>query len=215
MPKVIGLGLNKTGTTSFGDACEILGMTRLGWDTPSGTQSHDYLKLWDAGKFDDLADIAEKWDALEGFPWSLIYPQLSERFPETKFVLTRRETPQKWLTSAEKHTEGSRGYGMHEKIFGSMFPNQRPDLWLDKYNSHQTEVREFFAGSDRFVEVCWEEGDGWLQLCGFLGEPVPDLPFPHSNQAGSNRGRARKQRPWAVRKASKLQRKIKRTLGSP
>jgi hypothetical protein len=209
---VVGVGLNKTGTTSFGNACKILGMSRLGWNTSEQFRSHDLLKLWDAGKFDELADIADQWDALEGFPWSLNYPQLAERFPEAKFVLTRRITPDKWLGSVKKHVEGSRGYGMHTKIFGSMFPEERPDLWLDRYDRQLTEVRACFAGTDRLLEVCWEEGDGWPQLCRFLGLPVPDEPFPHSNPAGSNRGRARKQRPRAVRKAAKLKRRLKARL---
>ncbi len=215
MATIIGVGLNKTGTTTFGDACEVLGLSRLGWNTSEQFRSHELLKLWDEGDLDKLVDVANRFDALEGFPWSLIYPELAQIYPDAKFVLTRRATPEKWLASAIKHDSGSRGYGMHLKIFGSLHPTGEPDdPWLAKYRSHLADVREFFAGTERMVEVCWEEGDGWPQLCGLLGIAIPDSPFPHSNPAGSNRRRSRKQRPWAVRKASKLQRKLSSTLRS-
>ncbi len=210
---IFGVGLNKTGTTSFGNACKQLGMTRLGWNTSQTYRSHDLLKLWDRGETAKLVDVAGRFDALEGFPWSIMYAEMAEAFPGARFVLTRRTTPEKWLGSVTKWEEGNRGYGMHEKIFGSMFPDKDPDLWVAKYNAHLTEVRRYFAGSDRFLEVCWEEGDGWPELCGFLGVPVPDLPFPHSNPAGSNATakalkQKRQQRPWAVRKARKLKRRL-------
>ena len=214
MATIIGLGLNKTGTTTFGDACEVLGLSRLGWNTSQQFRSHDLLKLWDKGELDRLLDVANRFDALEGFPWSLMYPDLARAYPDAKFVLTRRTTPEKWLASAIKHDEGSRGYGMHLKIFGALHPSENPDVWLAKYESHLAEVRAFFAGTDRMVEVCWEEGDGWPQLCGLLGIAIPDTPFPHSNPMGSNRRRARKSRPWAVRKASKVKRMVSRTLRS-
>ena len=51
------------------------------------------------------------------------------------------------------------------------------------YEHHNEAVRAYFAGTDRLLDVCWEEGDGWDELTGFLGLPVPDAPFPHSNPA--------------------------------
>jgi hypothetical protein len=40
------------------------------------------------------------------------------------------------------------------------------------------------------VELCWEEGDGWPQLCGFLGHAVPEAPFPRMNTATDRSARA-------------------------
>ncbi len=96
---------------------------------------------------------------------------------------------------------------MYAKVFGSPLPNDAPDLWLAEYERHNEAVREFFAGTDRLLEVCWEEGDGWPQLCGFLGVPVPDVPFPHSNPAGTHAPSPRA--PWVKRKARKLRRRLK------
>lgn len=35
---------------------------------------------------------------------------------------------------------------------------------------------------DKLLE--WSPEDGWKPLCGFLGKPVPDIPFPHANAFG-------------------------------
>ena len=75
---IFGLGLNKTGTTSFGDACELLGMTRLGWRTSARFGSHELLKLWDRREVDKLVDVARHFDAFEGFPWSPMYQEMAE-----------------------------------------------------------------------------------------------------------------------------------------
>jgi hypothetical protein len=55
------------------------------------------------------------------------------------------------------------------------------------YNEHNNAVKEYFVGRpDDLLVVCWEEGHGWSEICGFLGLPVPELPFPHKNAAGSS-----------------------------
>jgi hypothetical protein len=205
---IFGVGLIKTGTTSLGDACEILGMRRLGWFKKGAEHGHQLMKLWDGGDLDALFAIARRYDVVEDFPWALIYPELAAAFPDAKFVLTRRITPEKWLQSAIKHKEGSRGYGMHAKVFGSKFPGDAPDLWLAKYDSHNAEVRALFAGTDRLLEVCWEEGDGWNELCPFLGLAVPEQPFPHSNKMRTSPRPPRQHGPWVARKAKRLQRRV-------
>ena len=51
-------------------------------------------------------------------------------------------------------------------------------------------VRAFFGSA--LIELCWERGDGWAELCRAIGEPAPDEPFPHANR-GRDKQR-RKQR---------------------
>jgi hypothetical protein len=47
------------------------------------------------------------------------------------------------------------------------------------YRQHNAKVIKHFAGSPSLLVVDWEAGDGWQQLCEFLGKPIPDVPFPH------------------------------------
>ena len=50
-------------------------------------------------------------------------------------------------------------------------------------------VREFFEDKpNNFLEVCWEHGHGWNELCEFLNLNVPKyVDFPHSNSIGELR----------------------------
>ena len=38
---------------------------------------------------------------------------------------------------------------------------------------HNDEVRQYFAGSGRLLEMNLEQGDGWPELCPFLDRPIP------------------------------------------
>ncbi len=196
---IFGVGLNKTGTTSLGDAAEKLGLRRLG----SGEESNRLHRAWKRGDIDTLRKAAPDYDVLEDWPWPLVYREMAESFPEAKFVLTRRTSVDAWLASQAKHMES---HGVHGKIYG-IEKDEDPMVKLRPfYENHLRDVREYFAGTDRMIELCWEEGDGWTELCGFIGVPVPDLPFPHSNPAGSTRPT---KAPWAVRKVRKLRRRVK------
>ena len=168
------------------------------------------MRAWDAGNLDFLVETAKAYDVLEDLPWPLVYREMAAAFPDAKFALTRRSSPEAWLASIAKHTEGFGEYLMHEKIYGSTNASRDPELFTAYYDRHLSEVREFFSGSDRFLELCWEDGDGWPQLCGFLGVPEPDQPFPHANPAGSNPAGPRPRRPWPVRTAKHLRRRVRR-----
>lgn len=49
----------------------------------------------------------------------------------------------------------------------------------ERYHRHYAEVRTA-APEGRLLEYRLE--DGWGPLCGFLGKPVPEVPFPHANK---------------------------------
>jgi hypothetical protein len=55
------------------------------------------------------------------------------------------------------------------------------------YEFHNRKIIEHFAGAaGKLLVVCWENGGGWRERCGFLGKPEPEnLPFPHLNASGS------------------------------
>lgn len=180
---LFGVGLNKTGTTTLGDACAILGLSRRGWvgKAGPGIRGHQLMRWWTEGDLDSLAAVASEYDVLEDLPWPMVYAAMADRFPDARFVLTRRKSTETWLKSQIVHTSDRPTYGMHVGVYGARNPAEDPDIYRAKYERHNSDVRAFFAGTDRLLEVCWEQGDGWAQLGGFLGLPVPDRPFPHSN----------------------------------
>ncbi|RAK87664.1 hypothetical protein BO79DRAFT_175378 [Aspergillus costaricaensis CBS 115574] len=54
----------------------------------------------------------------------------------------------------------------------------RNGKWV--YRDHCNMVRGMMVGDKRRL-LEWEVGDGWGSLCEFLGEKVPDIPFPNGN----------------------------------
>jgi hypothetical protein len=178
-PVAICLGLSRTGTKSFGEATEILGFSRLGWIDRSDNLMH----AWDDGRLDELFAVAEEFEILGDIPWPLFYRELADRFPTTKFVLTRRASVDLWMASIIAHTERSADYWGHEAAYGAARPARAPELYRAFYAGHLAGVRDFFGASDRLLEVCWETGSGWHEICPFLGVPVPEgVAFPHSGR---------------------------------
>jgi hypothetical protein len=180
-PVAVCIGLSRTGTTSFGDAAEILGFSRLGWTGRYGG-SNVLMEAWHRGHLNTLWSVASEFEILEDFPWPLVFRDLAEVFPDAKFVLTRRTSVETWLTSQIFHTRSVANYWVNEAVFGSASAQTAPAIYRRVYERHLSAVRQFFRSTGRLLEVCWEEGDGWEQLCSFLEVPMPrDVPFPHVN----------------------------------
>ena len=53
---------------------------------------------------------------------------------------------------------------------------------MKRYVAHNLQVMEAVP-PDRLLVLDIAAGDGWPELCPFLGVPVPAAPFPHSNAA--------------------------------
>ena len=73
-PKVFVIGLNKTGTTSLGDALSTLGYKRLGWkDILSRKLFHD----WYSGHMEHLIGLSRTYEAFEDLPWCFMYEEMA------------------------------------------------------------------------------------------------------------------------------------------
>ncbi|MBY5930384.1 hypothetical protein KUV86_14840 [Halomonas sp. DP8Y7-3] len=179
--KVFCIGLNKTGTTSLGDALKILGYRRLGWQDQV---SAPLTLRWHEGKLDYFRKLTFKYDAFEDIPWCLVYKEMKAMYPNAKFILTEREDPEKWYDSLVRHVEKRGGWVGHYLIYGAYDLRANKDQCIDKYVRHNDEVREFFSGQpDQLLELNFEKGHGWKELCKFLGmSSLPDEDFPHSNK---------------------------------
>jgi hypothetical protein len=176
-PIAFCIGLSRTGTKSFGEAMEHLGFSRLGWTE----RSDDLMRAWQERRLDELFAAAEPFDVLHDIPWALMYRELAVEFPDARFVLTRRSSEDVWLRSIIAHTNRSDEYWGHEAAYGATMPANDPEVYRRFYADHLDAVRDYFSSTDRLLEVCWETGSGWEQICAFVGAPVPaDVPFPHS-----------------------------------
>ncbi|MEO0481405.1 MAG: sulfotransferase family protein [Planctomycetota bacterium] len=177
--KVFGIGLNKTGTTTLGACLEHLGYRHL-------SHRHDLLKLFRKGRIDDVFAVMDDYDSFEDWPYPLMVDELLERYgPDSKFILTRRSSAEKWLKSIENHAIYTSPFKQSRKLaYGYWFPQAARQQHLAFYEEHLLRMRKLFADrgeEHRLLEMCWEEGDGWQELCSFLGLTVPDESLPVSN----------------------------------
>jgi len=179
--KVFGIGINKTGTTTLGHCLNILGYKHYSFDFELLSEVHNF-------NWSRINQIIQTYDSFEDWPYPLIYSQLDFLYPRSKFILTRRRTPEMWLQSLSAHslrTDPIMGTKTRLMAYGWEYPQMNPKAHIAHYNSHLTGVRQYFNGREEdFLEVCWEEGDGWNKLCNFLNQEVPiGIPFPHLNKS--------------------------------
>lgn len=181
--KVFGIGWAKTGTTTLGACLEILGYKHQG---PALDLVYDVRD----GRFDRIFAAVDKADMFEDWPWLLLYKELDQRYPNSRFVLTVRDTDRWWRSYqnmvTNKKTRPDIGE-IRKIIYGFEDGLQHKQAYIERYERHNAEVLHYFAQRPRDLLVLdWERGDGWPALCQFLGKPIPQLPLPHAN-AGTYR----------------------------
>lgn len=193
--KVFGIGLNKTGTTTLGLCLQHLGYRHT-------SSNLELTKRVAAGDIEPVLDFAREYESFEDWPWPLIYRELDERFPGSKFILTTRRTPQVWLRSLKNHALLTGPTEFRRIAYGHPIPEGHEPDHLSRYEAHNRDVRQYFESRpDDLLEICWETGSGWRELCDFLGHEVPDVPLPHANRSDSKKKRllAARIRRWARR----------------
>lgn len=172
--KIIGVGFQKTGTSSLDAALKELGYKVLGHRT-------DLAKDLFEGKIDKVLKITEDYDAMQDNPWALLYKELDKKYPGSKFILTIRNE-EKWIKSVVNHF-GTSNTEMRRWIYGVGHPEGNENLYLERYRAHNKEVKKYFENRQEDLLILeWEKGDGWEKLCSFLNKPVPNKEFPHTNK---------------------------------
>jgi hypothetical protein len=171
--KVFGIGFHRTGTKTLGAALEILDYRVTG---PNGHKDPDISRT----VYEKAFGLVPRFDAFKDNPWPLLYRELDERFPASKFVLTVRPT-EEWIRSAVGHF-GTQSRPMLEWIYGVGYPKGNEDIFIARYERHNREVLEHFkTRPDDLLVLSITEGEGWEKLCPFLGKEVPDVAFPHED----------------------------------
>lgn len=165
--KVFCIGFNKTGTTSFGKALQMLGYRHSSFNKKVWSQYY---------KNDEVVKILRytaKFDSVDDLPWLKedMIPVLDRVFPNSKFVyLTRDEAS--WKKSI---------YNWTFKVFGE-YPNI--DEKLDEYRRHREFVFDYFKDKpkEQFLVLDVSDGGAFGKLADFLGKTAPQKNFPHYNK---------------------------------
>ncbi|KAF2086908.1 hypothetical protein K490DRAFT_57377 [Saccharata proteae CBS 121410] len=218
--RVLGLGMSRTGTSTFAKACSILlddapvyhgGSQYL---SPFSGQLARWIEIGryypfrktqptvaDKAKIKYLmADAFEGYAATADSPACWFAEEMMELYPDATVVVTTRER-EKWWKSIEP------------VIKNSTVPGLGWILWPVPGMRHWETMRWTYE-SGRYAELYYGRGldgpgihvydrhmeylervvprdklhyysvkDGWEPLCAILGLPVPDVPFPHENDA--------------------------------
>lgn len=211
--QVIGVGFPRTGTSSLQEALRILDFKpchHFASDVLDDSFPYRKGRRWQ--QVYDITDKARRQAAMRDifeageyratcdFPPSSFADDLVEMYPDAKFVLSVRKTPEAWRASFN-NTIGLCRTPWHVAATYLM-PMQRMLLqplckqW-DALNTARYRTRTYCTDStevylrhnewvrkvipkDRLLEH--EASEGWEPLCGFLGVKTPDVPYPHLNE---------------------------------
>jgi uncharacterized protein YndB with AHSA1/START domain len=189
--RVVGAGVGRTGTNSLKIALETLldGPCHHMFEVVANPHQ---IPGWTAaidGRDVDWDDLLDGYVAQVDWPGASFWPELSAANPEALVILSVRDADA-WYESA---------WNTIFQVFDRMPPEMAPwfesmrglmdvrfcaelenaSAMKDAYERHNDAVRETVP-AERLLE--WTATDGWGPLCERLGVPVPEQPFPLTNQ---------------------------------
>jgi hypothetical protein len=186
--RVFGIGMHKTGTTSLHRAFQILGLDAAHWIT-----AHWAKAIWVEMRAFGKSPTLERHYALSDLPISILYRELDEAYPGSKFVLTTRRE-EDWIASVERHWSYKHNrfrsqwdmdpftHQVHQAVYGRK--RFDAEVFLARFRRHNEEVRCYFKGRrEDLLVMSTDEGTDWLKLCAFLRKPIPAVPYPCARSA--------------------------------
>ncbi|MDP8910910.1 MAG: sulfotransferase family protein [Actinomycetota bacterium] len=190
---VIGAGLPRTATKSLQLALRRL-LSAPCYHMHEVFERLDHVRVWQAaldGVPPDWNVFLSDYAATVDWPGSAFWRELAAANPDAVVVLSTRDSPESWWRSADRTIldVARRGEQPPElapwlRLFLDLLRTRLGARWDDPetamaaYERHNEEVRAAVA-RDRLVD--WRAEDGWAPLCGALGVPIPEEPFPHVN----------------------------------
>lgn len=190
---VIGLGVGRTGTYSLKKALERLGQGPCHHMEEVLHHMPEQVPLWAAAAHGrpDWGAIYKGYGSAVDWPTAGFTRELVAAYPSARFILTVR-SPESWAESFSETIgkvldirdqlppQMQDWLGMASQVIANTgFPARLslPEL-AQAFQAH-TEVVKAAIPADQLL--VYEVREGWEPLCGFLGMPVPDEPFPRTN----------------------------------
>ena len=170
--KIFCIGFAKTGTTSLAVA-----LRKLDYSVKGVVGVHDPNISKTIYKLTDK--IVPLYDAFQDEPWPVLYEYLDSNY-NGKFILTTRPE-EDWITSLLNHC-CKLETPFREWIYGYPNPRGHEQVYIDRYNKHNNDVRKYFKDREDFLELRITEGEGYEKLCPFLGHETINEKFPHENK---------------------------------
>ena len=191
--QVIGAGVGRTGTYSLKLAINELGFGPCHHMEMVVQNMALQVPLWSAAGRGrpDWPAIYEGCNSAVDWPTACFFRELIQAYPSAKFVLTHRSpkswaesfaaTIQKLLAERDQAPPAVQGWleMANEIITTTGFTTSMDVDGLTKaFSAHLDAVKKAIPAHQLLV---YEVKDGWEPLCKFLDVPVPEAPFPRTN----------------------------------
>jgi hypothetical protein len=190
--KVVGAGIGRTGTFSLKHALERLGFGPCHHMIEVLGNMEQQLPLWQsavAGQ-PEWERIYKGYHSAVDWPTARFYRELHAVYPDAKFILGYR-SPQSWAESfsqtiymalsdiSQAPAEQHDWLNMVAELITHGIPPGLDLVGLEKaFIAHVEGVKAAIPSQQLLV---FEAKDGWGPLCAFLNVPVPDEPYPRTN----------------------------------
>jgi len=179
LPFIFVIGFNKTATRAFHHFFSQNGFPSVHWDEGKLAQKmaenvHSGRRVFDGydQEFRVFSDLFSR-DAGQIIEGNSFYREMNSDYPGAFFVLNNRNT-EAWIQSRERHRSGAL-LAQQLAILQSDNPEDARDLWRSQKNVFEREVRKYFDGNARFLELDIDRDNVPLlleQLIGFRLDPA-------------------------------------------
>lgn len=194
---IVGAGFGRTGTHSLKLALEQLGFGPC-HHMYEVIENPEQLPYWQAaarGELPDWDEVFANYGSCVDWPSARYWRELAAHYSDAKVLLSVRPE-ENWLKSIHgtiypvirDRADNEPGFYrdlmemtyaiIEQQTFGDQLGD--PGHAIEVYRAHNAEVQATIA-PDRLLT--FDVTEGWEPLCAFLGAPVPDIPFPHTNQS--------------------------------
>jgi hypothetical protein len=199
--KVFVIGRNKTGTTSIGRA-----LNKLGFKLGDQVKAELLMEDWALRDFAKIVKYCQKADAFQDVPFSLDYTYqiMDYAFPDSKFILTVRNSATEWYESLIRfHTKAVAKNRLPTADDLKDYPYRKPgwlwrqqqliygvdedslydrEIYIQHYKAHNKRVIEYFRHRpDDLLELNVADPNAMKSLCRFLGVKAENFTMPHLN----------------------------------
>lgn len=179
--KVFGIGLNKTATSSLGKYFEDLNYYHS-FETYTPEKCNKLLNNKAL-----LYREVNRFDMHEDWPWPFVYQDLFFKYPNSKFILTLRESPEKWFNSLKNTSDNFGPSGTNKIFYGhSLITEDLKDILIRQYENHKKEVISFFnsnKANNRLYVLNVSNNKKEKEISKFLGIPFDaKIKFPNKNK---------------------------------
>lgn len=201
--KIFCIGANKTGTTSLYHEFE-----RLGYRVGNQIVAEGLLKEYSENNFDKIIEYCQTADFFQDIPFSLpnTFKHLDKAYPNSKFILTVRNSPEEWYQSLVRFHSGIYGkdgniptaedlknatyrwkgwmWETNRILFNTPETNPyQKDLVIKSYIDYNNSVLEYFKDRNDLLVLNLAETGSYDKFTNFLGKKSTFNNFLHLNKS--------------------------------